>query len=133
MTRVTHTHGVAFCGFCVGSTRPSPRGGIPFVLCPSWLPRERYARTAAGDGAFFFSEDDTVESAYGTVTDGFSSFSTVFDLGLRFGLVFPYHFLFLLPSSCSFPSLYWSIHLQQQRLVIRRHGSSVIVLASGLQ
>ena len=30
-------------------------------LSVSWWPRERYARFAAGDGAFFFSEGDTVE------------------------------------------------------------------------
>ena len=32
-------------------------------LSASWWPRERYARFAAGDGAFFFSEGDTVEYA----------------------------------------------------------------------
>ena len=57
----TQPHLVAPCGFwrwfhaSVASRRHS------LVLpCP---PRERYARFAAGDGAFFFSEGDTVECA----------------------------------------------------------------------
>ena len=50
--------------FSFGSTRPSQKEAfLRPALSASWWPRERYARFAAGDGAFFFSEGDTVEYA----------------------------------------------------------------------
>ena len=56
-------------------------------LCSSWWPRERHARIAAGDGAFFFSEGDTIEYAlydgYGHFVFGSGFFSVFLTFFLR--------------------------------------------------